>query len=132
MTAVVAATAVTLSIAWACGGVALPPAPVYSGAESIPAKSEPLAPERWMVDLWRPLVDAPAVAVAAPPPPSVRLFSIMKRGGAHVAALDLGGSDGLAYVKAGESRGAITVVAIDAAGADIAINGQRQRLELAK
>jgi hypothetical protein len=122
-----------ICVRWAMVDVSLPPPPVLGKADVAPStKGDLLAADHWNIDLWRPLVDAPVVVAQAPPPPTVRLFSILNRNGARVVALDLGGTEGLVYLKAGESSGAVNVVAIEATGVKITINSQPQRLELGK
>jgi hypothetical protein len=122
-----------ICVRWAMTDVLLPPPPVLGKADAVaPAKGDLLAADHWNIDLWRPLVDAPVVVAQAAAAPTVRLFSILKRNGVRVAALDMGGAEGLVYLKAGETSGAISVVAIDATGVNITINGQGQRLELGK
>lgn len=118
-------------VAW-WGSRALPPPPatVQGGVLATGPALPPIDRDHWAAMLWQPFTDRPAVAVAVAPPPNVRLFSIMGRDRAAVAALDLGGNEGLVYLKAGESSGVVTVTAIDRSGATLLVAGRSLRLEM--
>ena len=82
------------------------------------------------MNLWRPFSDAPPVVVPQAAPVTVKLFSVMRRDGVLVAALDLGGADGLVYAKPGDAVGQVQVLGVDAAGAEISLGGRKLRLEV--
>jgi hypothetical protein len=91
-----------------------------------------LSMDAWSVDLWRPLTDAPAVVTTPEPPPKIRLFSLLIRDGAQVAALQIGTGTGLVYAKSGDTMGKLTVSSIDAKGVDLIYAGRPLRVEMGK
>lgn len=97
-----------------------------------PAEKFVLSMDAWSVDLWRPLTDSPAVVATPEPPPKIRLFSILIRDGAQVAALQIGTGTGLVYAKSGDTMGKITVGSIDAKGVDLVYAGRPMRVEMGK
>ena len=127
----VGAVALALTAWWAFAPVTAPPTAMPSTAPPAAPGAPPIDRDRWAAVLWRPFTDQVAVAAPSAPPPNVRLFSIMGRDRAAVAALDLGGADGLVYLKAGESSGVVTVTAIDRASATVLVAGRSVRLEMA-
>ena len=132
-TVALATTLIAGLVWWMLTPAALPPAPTpsISGLTGTP-NSVALKLESWSVDLWRPLTDAPVVAEKPEPPPKIRLFSILSRDGAQVAALQIGAGTGLVYAKSGEVIGKITVKAIDSKGVDLTYAGQPLRVEMGK
>jgi hypothetical protein len=88
-------------------------------------------PQVFRISLWRPFVDRPVgPGTSDVPPPAVKLFSIFKRQGQHVAALEIGGTESLVYLAAGQTQGLIQVVSIDAATVSLLVAGKSQRLSL--
>jgi len=118
---------------WMLTPVALPPAPTPLVSDLVDTpNSVALTLDAWSVDLWRPLTDAPVIVAQPEPPPKIRLFSILNRNGAQVAALQIGAGAGLVYAKSGDVVGKITVVAIDSKGVDLTYTGQSLRVEMGK
>ena len=126
----VGAVVLALTAWWAFAPVAPPPLAAPSAAPTAVAGAPPIDRDRWAALLWRPFTDQVVVAAPSAPPPNVRLFSIMGRDRSAVAALDLGGADGLVYLKAGESAGVVTVTAIDRVSATVIVAGRSVRLEM--
>lgn len=96
-------------------------------ADATPA-TQPLDPTRWQVSLWRPFVDQPVGAAVNVAPITVKLFSVLHRNGVLTAAFDTGPGNPLLYAKAGETVGSIQVLAVDAAGVDVVVNGVKQHV----
>jgi hypothetical protein len=115
---------------WGLAPLPAPAAPRRSSAAPVGPVATLIDRDRWAAVLWRPFTDQQAAPVAAAPPPNVRLFSIMSRDRTAVAALDLGSSEGLVYLKAGETSGVVTVTAIDRSGATVSVAGRSVRLEM--
>jgi hypothetical protein len=81
----------------------------------------------WDVRLWQPFTDAPVVSEAPPPP--LKLYSILKRGGVFIAAL-AGNDAPMVYVGVGDVVQGVTIRGIDANGVDVRSPVGDQRLEL--
>lgn len=97
------------------------------GATPLPT----LDPQAFQVSLWRPFADQPSANMAIQAT-AVTLFSVMRRQGVLTAAIDFGPGEGLQYLVAGQVHGAVKVIAIDASGVDITVNGAAQRLGAVK
>ncbi len=112
--------------------LALAPTPPLATAEPSPAT----APAgQWDVVLWQPLVDLPPPPPPPPPlppPVTLKLFSVIKRGGSYLAALDPGDGTPLQYAKAGDHLLGIEVVEVGPQGVTILNGTHRQRLELTR
>jgi hypothetical protein len=123
----------TLSLWWMLSPAELPPSPPPTIAlASETSSTTAIQVDQWSLDLWRPLSDAPVVVATSEPPPKIRLFSILTRNGGQVAALQVGSGSGLVYVKPGEVVGKISVISIDAKGADLTYAGKPVRVEMGK
>lgn len=128
--AAVGVVALALTAWWAFAPVAPPAVAAVPTAPAVLAGAPPIDRDRWAAVLWRPFSDVVVAAAPSAPPPNVRLFSIMGRDRTAVAALDLGGADGLVYLKAGECAGVVTVTAIDRVSATVVVAGRSVRLEM--
>ncbi len=125
------AVALALTAWWAFAPVPAPPrGRAMPAAPAAVAGAPPIDRDRWAARAVAAVHRQVVAAAPTAPPPNVRLFSIMGRDRSAVAALDLGGGDGLVYLKAGESAGVVTVTAIDRSSATVVVAGRSMRLEM--
>lgn len=92
----------------------------------------PLDPHVFQTSLWRPFSDQPATTGATAAPVVVKLFAVVQRQGQLTAAITIGGIAGLQYLKPGEQRSPVQVVAVTSAGVDILVNGVPQHLAVGR
>jgi hypothetical protein len=120
--------AVALVATWACWPLSVATKPLHL-ADRLPEphRATAITAPAWDVRLWQPFTDEPVVNKAPPPP--LKLYSILKRGGVFIAAL--GGDEApMVYASVGDVVQGVTIRGIDAAGVDVHSAMGDQRLEL--
>jgi hypothetical protein len=112
--------------AWRVTSPTLTPTPTPRPAAMAAAQAAPSDSANWNVILWRPFGDTPAPAAA--PPASLKLFSILQQPDGLTAAIAT--SDGLVYVRSGDTCKGFAVVRVEASAVILRGNGQELRLGL--
>ena len=102
-------------------------APMTAPPAVVAAPLRTMESTAWTVRLWQPFTDAP-VAVAANVVP-LKLFSILRRDGAYIAALD-SGEGGMTFAKPGDVVHGVTIRSVDAKGIEVHTADGDSRVEL--
>ena len=101
--------------------------PMTAAPAMVVASIRAIEATAWTVRLWQPFTDAPVVVATTTVP--LKIFSILRRDGVFIAALD-GGDGGMMFAKAGDVVHGVTIRSVDAKGIDVQTANGESRVEL--